>query len=225
MKKTISKYCCAGIAGLSLAIAPMALAQSAIESTSTTTTTMGTVSEFDPQTIVIKSETAPEPIRYHYTKTTTYVDEGGNPVSPTLIRAGLPVKVFFDREGDAMVARKVVITRAVSAEPMAPTAVESRTTTTTTAGTISEFDPNTIVVRTESSAEPLRYRYTKTTTYVDESGNPVSIETVKSGLPVTIYYDREGGAMVARKVIVRRATTAPGAVIEHKKTTTTTTTE
>jgi hypothetical protein len=57
---------------------------------------------------------------------------------------------------------------------------------------------------------------------VDENGNPVSIDTVKSGVPVTIYYDRNGDTMVASRVVVRSLD--PNAtVIEHKKTTTTTT--
>ena len=105
----------------------------------------------------------------------------------------------------------------------AQTAV-SQTTTTTTAGTISEFSPDTIIVRSESSPEPIRYSYSKTTTYVDEAGAPVSMELVKSGLPVTVHYIKEGDRMVASRVIVRKAavtTTAP--VIQEKKTTTTTT--
>ena len=52
------------------------------------------------------------------------------------------------------------------------------------------------------------------------------MEVVKSGLPVTVQYVREGDQLVASRVIVRRVTrvvpTAP--VIEEKKTTTTTTT-
>ncbi len=83
-------------------------------------------------------------------------------------------------------------------------AVETTTTTTSSAGTITTFDPHQIVIKSETATEPIRYQYTKKTTYVDENGNPVSIETVKSGLPVTVFYDREGDAMVARKVVVRR---------------------
>jgi len=115
-----------------------------------------------------------------------------------------------------------------SATAFAQDAVQTTTTTTNTAGTISEFSPSTIVVKTTTDAAPVTYRYTKTTTYVDEAGQPVSIETVKSGLPVTVYYEKEGDGMVARKVIVRRAVTTgddAGTVIEHKKTTTTTTTD
>lgn len=79
--------------------------------------------------------------------------------------------------------------------------------TTETAGTISEFGPDTIVVRSESNTTPLSYSSTKTTTYVDESGTPVAMETVKSGLPVTVYYTQEGNRMVANKVMIRKTTT------------------
>jgi hypothetical protein len=102
----------------------------------------------------------------------------------------------------------------------------STTTTTTSAGTISEFSPDTIVMRSETSSEPLRYSYSKSTTYVDEAGAPVSIETVKSGLPVTVHYVKEGDRLIANRVIVRKHVTATEtpAVVE-KRTTTTTTTE
>ena len=99
-----------------------------------------------------------------------------------------------------------------------------QTTTTNSAGTITEFSPDTLVIRTESAPERVRYSYSKTTTYVDETGAPVSMETVKSGLPVTVYYIKEGDRMVASKVIVRRTVKAAAPVVEEKKTTTTTTT-
>jgi len=105
--------------------------------------------------------------------------------------------------------------------------------TTSSAGVISEFGPRTIVIRRDDSPEPLRYTYTKTTTYVDETGAPVSMELVKSGLPVTVFYEKNGDEMVASKVIVRKSVRvtppvepAPAPpVVEEKKTTTTTTTE
>ena len=107
---------------------------------------------------------------------------------------------------------------------LAQTAVKE-TTTTTTAGTISEFSPETIVIRSETSPEPIRYSYSKTTTYVDETGAPVSIETVKSGLPVTVHYTKVGDRMLANKVIVRKSVVKDAPVIEKKTTTTTTTTK
>jgi len=104
--------------------------------------------------------------------------------------------------------------------------VTVETVTTETAGTISEVRPDTIVIRTETSSSPIKYSSTKTTTYVDETGAPVSIKTVTSGLPVTVYYTREGDRMIANKVVIRRTTTTTtgSGPIEEKETTTTTTT-
>ena len=117
-----------------------------------------------------------------------------------------------------------------SAQTTAP-ATTSITTTTTSDGTISQFGPDQILIKSESSPSPLSYTYSKTTTYVDENGAPVSVETVKSGLPVTVYYTKVGDTLVATKVIVRKAViVTPAAVVtpsavEVKKTTTTTTSD
>src|ERR1700682_4592901 len=81
--------------------------------------------------------------------------------------------------------------------PPAPPPATSTTSTTTSAGTVSQFSPDTIVVKTTTSADPISYSYSKTTTYVDENGNAVSSETVKSGAPVTIYYTQDGDKMIA----------------------------
>ena len=131
------------------------------------------------------------------------------------MKSGLPVTVYYVKQGDKMVASKVVVRKTTTPDGGS----------VTTVGTVSEFSPDTIVVRSETSPEPVRYSYSKTTTYVDETGAPVSIETVKSGLPVTVQYVKVGGKMMASKVIVRKAVIVPAApVIEEKKTTTTTTT-
>ena len=101
-----------------------------------------------------------------------------------------------------------------------------QSTATTSAGTISEFSPQTIVVKTENSTEPVHYTYSKSTTYVDENGNAVSMETVKSGLPVTVYYVKDGDNLVASKIVVRRTVVAaPAPDVQESKTTTTTTTD
>ncbi|MEX1119176.1 MAG: hypothetical protein WEB60_10340 [Terrimicrobiaceae bacterium] len=94
----------------------------------------------------------------------------------------------------------------------------------TSMGTITEFSPETIILTSESSKQPVKYVYSKTTTYVDEAGNPVEISTVKSGVPVTVYYTKSGENLMATKVIVRKAVLATDAVMEEKTTTTTTTT-
>jgi hypothetical protein len=113
--------------------------------------------------------------------------------------------------------------QAVQTITTAPESVQA-TTTTTSAGTISEFNPQAIIVKTDSAATPVSYAYSKTTTYVDEDGNPVSLETVKSGLPVTVYYEKDGDNLVASKVIVRKSVSVPAASVQESKSTTTTTT-
>lgn len=110
----------------------------------------------------------------------------------------------------------------LAASPLATAQVVQETTTTTSAGTITEFGPETIIIRTETAPQPIRYISRKTTTYVDETGAPVSIETVKSGLPVTVHYVREGDQMIASRVIVRRATTGTTVPVVRERQTTTT---
>lgn len=193
---------------LSLFTAGSALAQTAVKETVTTTNTVGTLGEFGADTIMVRSLTSKTPLRYSFTKTTTYVDEAGKPVSMVSIKTGQPLTVYYTRDGDAMMATKVVVRRApVDSEPLVITKTTTTTTTDTGDGTVSEFGPETFVVRTTTSPEPVKYRYSKTTTYVDEAGQPVSVETVRSGVPVTIQYRKDGDQMIATKVIVRKVTT------------------
>ncbi len=96
--------------------------------------------------------------------------------------------------------------------------------TTTSAGTVSEFSPSVITVTSGTSPAPVSYTYSKTTTYVDENGNPVSVETVRSGVPVTVYYSQDGDRMLASKVVVHNVAPTDGSTIIKKTTTTTTTT-
>lgn len=81
---------------------------------------------------------------------------------------------------------------------------EKITTVTTSSGTIADFGSDTLVIRTEATPAPVTYSYTKTTTYTDEDGKPVALETVKSGLPVTVHYTKDGDRMVVSRVIVRK---------------------
>jgi len=220
MKINHQKSTIALFIGIVLVAVGIAFAQTSVKETTTTTTSGGTISEFGTDTIVVRSESSPEPLRYSYSKTTNYVDESGMPVSVETIKSGLPVTVHYTKVADQLVASKVIVRKAVSASPV----VQGKITTTTSAGTVSEFGPDTIMVRSTNSPDPIRYSYSKTTTYVDENGNPVSVETVKSGLPVTVHYTKVGDTMVASKIIVRKTSATPVPVIEEKRTTTTTTT-
>ncbi len=193
-----------------------------IEATTTTTTSEGTVSEFGPQGLIIKTAVGSQPVRYISSETTNYVDENGNAVSAKIVTSGLPVTVYYTKVGDTLIASKIMVKTGVVAPIVTVSPVETTQTTTMSMGTISEFGPKRIILRTEASPEPLPYSYGKTTIYVDESGAPVSIKTVKSGVPVTVYYTKVGDNFVANKVIVRKAGLITPQVIETKTTTTTT---
>jgi len=88
------------------------------------------------------------------------------------------------------------------------TTTTTTTTTTNSSGTVSSVGPDMIVIRTSPSASPITYQFSETTTYVDEAGNPVEIETVTAGAPVTVYFSKDGDKMVATKVVVKKTTTS-----------------
>ncbi len=97
------------------------------------------------------------------------------------------------------------------------------TTSITMSGSVSELTPGTITVTSGPAALPVSYSYSKTTTYVDENGNSVSAEVIRTGVPVTVYYTQDGDHMLASKVIVRHDIPTDGETIIKKTTTTTTT--
>ncbi|MEO6846605.1 MAG: hypothetical protein ABI254_05055 [Chthoniobacterales bacterium] len=194
------------LSALLVSAALMATGHAQTQSVTTTTTSAGTISDLSPDALVLRTDSSTTPVRYIYNKQTTYVDQDGTPVSIETVKSGVPVTVSYVKEGDQMVARRVVITRNGNATTTT-TAPVVASTTTTAAGTISEFSPNTIIVKSDTSTDPVSYSYTKSTTYVDENGAPISMETVKSGVPVTVSYVKEGDHMVANRVVVRKSTT------------------
>jgi hypothetical protein len=206
--KTKKTILAATVAALLL---PLAYAEEVVRETITTSS--GVVSQLAPGAVVLTTEGVP-PTRYTITKTTDYLDEAGNPVTVEVIKKGAPVTVHYAKRGDALVATRVI----VRSDGVAATTV----TPLETAGTLTEFSPGTMAIRTETAAAPVRYTYTKTTKWVDEDGNVVASETVKTGAPVRIIYTRSGDRAEVAKVIVRKGP-AP-TIIEKKKTTTTTTT-
>jgi hypothetical protein len=102
------------------------------------------------------------------------------------------------------------------------TGVSTSTSTTTLngAGTISAYTPGSdyIAFRSETSAEPVKYYYTKTTTLVDPEGHTVEWTMLKPDMPVTYTYVKEGDRMVITKVTLTKP------ISYYKKETTTTTT-
>src|SRR6476661_3213778 len=109
-----------------------------------------------------------------------------------------------------------------------PAVTTSSTTTTSTSsldgtGTITTYTPGSdyISFRTETSAEPVKYCYTKKTVRVDPEGQTVEWSALKPNMPVRYTYVKEGDRMVVSKITLAK----PVTTIEEKTTTTTTTTK
>jgi hypothetical protein len=99
----------------------------------------------------------------------------------------------------------------------------SATTSTSSlngSGTITTYTPGSDVItfRSETSAEPVKYYYTKSTTIVDPEGKTVEWSMLKPDMPVTYTYVKEGDRMVITKVTLTKP------LSYYKKETTTTTT-
>jgi hypothetical protein len=97
----------------------------------------------------------------------------------------------------------------------------SSTSTLNGSGTITTYTPGSdyIMFRTEASAEPVKYYYSKNTTVVDPEGKTVEWSALRPDMPVTYTYTRDGDRMVITKMTL----TKPLSYYEKKETTTTTT--
>jgi len=103
-----------------------AAAGTAVTETTSTTSETGTIATYSPGTdyITFRAGTTGAPVRYYYTNDSHVFDPEGHPVSWSVIRPDIPATVYYVREGDRMIVRKVVLTK--------PAVVEKETTTTTT---------------------------------------------------------------------------------------------
>jgi hypothetical protein len=127
-------------AGAACAVAVgIALAQESTTSTTTTnpvtgttttetatTTSTGTITAYTPGSdyITFRTTTDTAPVKYYYTKSTTILDPEGKTVTWSAVRPDLPATVYYAKEGDRVVVRKIVLSK--------PATVEKDTTTTTT---------------------------------------------------------------------------------------------
>ena len=107
---------------------------------------------------------------------------------------------------------------------LAQTTTTIQQTTTSTAGNIVTYTPDSdyFMFRTGSAAAPVRYYYTKDTTVVDPAGRTVTWSAVRPDMPATVYYSTVGDRVVVRKVVLAQPA-QPAAVIKETTTTTTTT--
>jgi hypothetical protein len=91
----------------------------------TVTTTRGAFTEYVPgsETMVVRTEANPTPLRYTVTKQTTIVDESGAPVAIERISQGSQLSVQYTGTPDHLVASRIIVQR--------PAAVSAPVTTTT----------------------------------------------------------------------------------------------
>ena len=94
--------------------------------TAATTTSTGTITTYTPGSdyITFRSSTDAAPVKYYYTKDTTILDPEGRTVTWSAVRPDLPATVYYVKEGDRVVVRKIILTK--------PVVTEKETTTSTT---------------------------------------------------------------------------------------------
>ncbi len=101
-------------------------------STSTSTSTLdgtGTITTYTPgqEFISVRTESSTAPVKYYTSKNVTIVDQTGATVEPSLLRADLPVRYTYVKEGDRQVISKITVQK-----PIAEIRETTTTTTTTT---------------------------------------------------------------------------------------------
>lgn len=94
---------------------------------SSTVTSQGTILGYTPASdyITFRTTTDAAPVRYYYTKETTILDPEGRVVTWSAIGPELPATVYYVREGDRLIVRKILLSRP-------GTVYERKETTTTT---------------------------------------------------------------------------------------------
>jgi len=92
-----------------------------------TVTSQGTITTYTPSSdyITFRTTTDEAPVRYYYDKQTTILDPEGRTVTWTAVHPDEPATVYYVREGDRMIVRKIILNRP-------GTVYEKKETTTTT---------------------------------------------------------------------------------------------
>lgn len=192
----------------------------------------GKVATVDAETkkLMLRTKLAKEPIGFSYNSATKYIDLDGKPFDPSLLKPEVPVTVDFVENGNELVASTILVQRVQAVLPgggVTLTMRETRkpggvmleesqkTTTIVHSGTVRTFDPEYLIVQEEGQAHPVRYQYSKTTTWVNEAGEPVAADLVKAGLPVRVKHSRRGDAFFADQVVIVTATPAPAPAIKE----------
>jgi len=79
---------------------------------------------------------------------------------------------------------------------------ETTTTTTESTGTVTDFTPGQMMVLKTEAAEPMRYKFGKTVTYVTSDGRVIEASKIRKDSKVRVHYIKQGDDMLVDKVIV-----------------------
>jgi hypothetical protein len=96
-----------------------------------TSSTAGQVTLMGPDSLEIRTESSSAPLRYSSSATTSFVDQSGAPVAREVVASGLPVTVEYTREGERLIANRVVVHRQTTTTTSTTPAVIEKTTTIT----------------------------------------------------------------------------------------------
>jgi hypothetical protein len=81
-------------------------------------------------------------------------------------------------------------------------ASETTTTTTESTGTVTDFTPGQALILRTEAAQPVRYKFSKTVTYVTSDGKVIEASKIRKDSKVRVHYIKEGDDMLVDKVIV-----------------------
>jgi hypothetical protein len=78
----------------------------------------------------------------------------------------------------------------------------TQTTTTESFGTVTEFTPGDSLILKTEAAEPVRYKFDKTVTYVNAHGKVIQPSKIKTDSKVRVHWVKQGDDMLVDKVIL-----------------------
>jgi hypothetical protein len=79
---------------------------------------------------------------------------------------------------------------------------QTSTTTTESFGTVTDFTPGDSLILKTEAAEPMRYKFGKTVTYVTSDGKVIEASKIRKNSKVRVHYLKQGDDMLVDKVIV-----------------------